>query len=282
MKTLFKSRGVWELVQEDFVDQAGSAEETKRLKEIKKKDAKALFLIQQAVHDTIFSRIAAATTSSQAWKILKKEFQGSAKVITVNFQTYRCDFETLSMRRSESVQTYLSKVSSLVNQMKSYGEDISEETVVAKVLRSPTPKFEHIVAAIEESHELSDYTFDDLTSSLQAHEERLLRSPEKDEAKVFQVKGESTYQKDKLENFANRGRGRGGFRGRGRGRGHGRGRHRGGPNKEKQHKTFQCHYYRRPGHKEAYCWQKQTDESNQASFAEKNDDEFDVPIIFLG
>ena len=97
MKTLFKSQEVWELVEEGFVDLAGSDEKAEKLKEIKKKDAKALFLIQQAVHDTIFSRIAAATTSSQAWKILKKEFQGSAKVIMIKLQTYRRDFETLSM-----------------------------------------------------------------------------------------------------------------------------------------------------------------------------------------
>ena len=60
--------------------------------------------------------------------------------------------------------------------------------------------------------------------SFQAHEERLVSSHEKNEEKAFQVKGESTYQKDKLENFANHGRGRGGFRGRGHGRGQGRSR----------------------------------------------------------
>ncbi|XP_069148053.1 uncharacterized protein [Solanum lycopersicum] len=174
MKTLFKSQGVWKLVEEGFVYLAGSNEEADKLKEIKKKDAKALSLIQQAVHDTIFSRIAAATTSSQAWKILKKKFQGSTKVITVKLQTYRRDFETLSMKSNEFVQAYLSKVSYLVNQMKSYGEDISEVIVVAKILRSLTPKFKHIVVAIEESHDLVDYTFDELMCSLQAHEERLL------------------------------------------------------------------------------------------------------------
>ncbi|XP_015078146.1 uncharacterized protein LOC107021946 [Solanum pennellii] len=204
MKTLFKSQEVLELVEEGFVDLAGSDEEAEKLKEIIKKDAKALFLIQQAVPDTIFSRIAATTTSSKAWKIVKKEFQCSAK---------------------------------------SYGEDISEETVVAKVLRSLTPKFEHIFAAIEESHDLSDYTFDELMSSLQDHEKRLLWSHEKNKEKALQVKGESTHRKDKLENIANRCRGRGGFRGRGHGRGQGRSRDRGGPNEEKQW-TFSCHYCR--------------------------------------
>ena len=57
MKTLFKSQKVWELVEEGFVDLAGSDEVAEKLKETKKKDAKALFLIQQAVHYTIFQEL---------------------------------------------------------------------------------------------------------------------------------------------------------------------------------------------------------------------------------
>ena len=41
-----------------------------------------------------------------------------------------------------------------------------------------------------------------------------------------------------------------------------------------------CHYCRKPGHKEAYCWQKEKDENNQESFAEKNDDECKLFMAF--
>ncbi|KAK2980158.1 hypothetical protein RJ640_007446 [Escallonia rubra] len=47
----------------------------------KKKDSNALVIIQQAVHDSVFSRIATSTTSKQAWSILQKEFQGDSKII---------------------------------------------------------------------------------------------------------------------------------------------------------------------------------------------------------
>ena len=81
MKTLFMSQDLWDLVSDGFVDLIDPTEdEAERLKEIKKKDARALFLIQQALDETIFSRIAAATTSFEAWETLKKEFQGSSKV----------------------------------------------------------------------------------------------------------------------------------------------------------------------------------------------------------
>lgn len=37
-----------------------------------------------------------------------------------------------------------------------------------------------------------------------------------------------------------------------------------------------------PGHKEAYCWQKQKDEANQASFAEKTEDSKLFMAVFSG
>ncbi|KAK2967493.1 hypothetical protein RJ640_010134 [Escallonia rubra] len=211
MKTLFKSQDLWELVENGYADP--DEENNNRLKENKKKDNKALLFIQQAVHETIFSRIAAATTSKEAWEILHKEFQGSSKVITVKLQSLRRDFETLFMRNNESVQDFLSRVTAIVSQMKSYGEQITDEIVVAKVLRSLTPTFDHVVAAIEESKDLTVYAFDELMGSLQAHEARLNRSLEtKNEEKAFQVREESSNQRG-------RGHNRGGFRGRSRGRG---------------------------------------------------------------
>ncbi|KAL6348546.1 hypothetical protein AAG906_013166 [Vitis piasezkii] len=184
MKTLFKSQDLWDLVENGYP----YPDEEARLKENTKKDSKALFFIQQAVHESIFSKIAAATTTKEAWTTLKTAFQGSSKVITVKLQSLRRDFETLHMKNGESVQDFLSRVAAIVNQMRSYGEDILDQTVVAKVLRSLTPKFDHVVATIEESKDLSTYSFDELMGSLQSHEVRLSRTEEKNEEKAFYTK----------------------------------------------------------------------------------------------
>ena len=68
------------------------------------------------------------------------------------------------------------------------------------------------MAVIQESKDLSKYSFDELMFSLLAHEDMLNRSFVKAEEKAFQVKGES-YYKEKLEDSGGRGRGRGGFHG---------------------------------------------------------------------
>lgn len=59
MITLFISQDLWELVEKGYQNPY----EDTRLRENRKMDSKALFFIQQAVNEVIFSRIAAATTT---------------------------------------------------------------------------------------------------------------------------------------------------------------------------------------------------------------------------
>ena len=212
MMTLFKSHGLWDLVDKGAPNPDPNQQETQ------KKDARALCFIQQAVHDAVFSKIAAATSAKEAWTTLKTAYHGSSRVTAIKLQGLRRDFETLQMKREESVQIFLSRVQEVVNQIRAFGDTVEEKTVVAKVLRSLTPKFDHVVAAIEESKDLATYTFDELMGSLQTHEARLSRSEEKSEEKAFYTKGETSGGRS----YGNtRGRGRGNGRGRGRGRGRG-------------------------------------------------------------
>ncbi|GKB46071.1 kinase-like domain-containing protein [Tanacetum coccineum] len=218
MKTLFKSQDLWDFVESGY---------------------------EEASNDE------APTSAKQAWSLLKTEYQGSAKVITVKLQSVRHDFETSYMKNNESAQEYLAKISSIVSRMRSYGDSISDEVIVAKVLRSLAPKFDHVVAAIEELKVLSTFSFDELMGSLQAHEVRINRSFAKEE-KVFQTKGESDSSSQR-----GRGRGRGGFRGRGRGRG--------------QSSSLYCTFCNKNGHTEKFCWSK----PEEAKYAEENEEQED-------
>lgn len=208
MKTLFKSQELWGFVEDGFED-AQPPEPDQQLREKRKKDSKALFMIQQALDDEIFPIIASATTSKMVWDTLKQEYLGDKKVIAVRLQSLRREFETALMTDKESVEEYLSRVSIVVQKMWSYGETMTNEHVVGKVLRSLTSKYDHVVATIKESKDMADYTFDELMGSLQAHEERLNRNGEKKEEKAFHVKGESS-NKEKTGQFSGRGKGRAG------------------------------------------------------------------------
>jgi gag-polypeptide of LTR copia-type len=69
---------------------------------------------------------------------------------------------------------------------------MEEKIVVAKVLRSLTPKFDHVVAAIEEFKNLDVYSFDELIGSLQTHESRMSKTEDKGDEKAFYMKRESS------------------------------------------------------------------------------------------
>ena len=156
MKTLLFSEDLWDIVHDGYTmlppDHTLSDVEKVKLKEDRKQDSKALFLIQQGVAESIFSRIISATKSKEAWDLLQQEFQGSTKVQMVKLQTLRRQFQNLMMQESQRVREYFTQVSDLVNQMKSLGEkEITEQKLVEKMLISLPESFDSIVTAIEES-----------------------------------------------------------------------------------------------------------------------------------
>ncbi|KAL0011261.1 hypothetical protein SO802_006369 [Lithocarpus litseifolius] len=74
------------------------------------------------------------------------------------------------MKETESIKDFNSRVAEIVNQIKSYGGKIQEKKLVEKMFQNLPKKFDHVVAAIEESKGLSVVTMNELMESLEAHE----------------------------------------------------------------------------------------------------------------
>ena len=104
----------------------------------------------------------------------------------------------------------MNRVMSINNQLKFYGEDVKDRTVIEKVLRSLSTKFDVVVAAIEEAKGLEKLTIYELMGSLLSHEERIDINKDSTLEIAFQS-----------QVYISRGRGRGRSRGRGRGRSYG-------------------------------------------------------------
>ena len=55
------------------------------------------------------------------------------------------------MKDSEDICSYITRVQTIVNQLKRNGETLTDTRVVEKILQSLTDDFENVVCAIEES-----------------------------------------------------------------------------------------------------------------------------------
>lgn len=107
MKTILRSKELWEVVNQGITVVAQGQE---NIRQTRKKNAQAMAIIQQGVHDSIFFRIVAAETSKKTWELLQAEFQGDSQVQSIKLQGLHRAFENLSMKENEGVGDYFSRV----------------------------------------------------------------------------------------------------------------------------------------------------------------------------
>ena len=67
----------------------------------------------------------------------------------VRLQTHKRTYELLHMEDSENIFDFFTRVTKLVNQIKTCGETLTTRAIVSKILTSLAPKFDHVVVSIE-------------------------------------------------------------------------------------------------------------------------------------
>ncbi|GAU45882.1 hypothetical protein TSUD_401080, partial [Trifolium subterraneum] len=208
MKVVFGFQDVWDLVSSGVepITESSSDVQKATFKVQKKRDYKALFIIHQCVSPDNFERVGDAQSSKEAWDNLEKAYGGATKVKKVRLQTYKRQFELLQMEEKESVGDFVTRVTKLVNLMKGCDETMNDQSVVEKILRSLTPRFD-IVIAIEESKDLSSTTVEEIQGILEASEQKLNERLEKGKNEVALQAQSNNGKKGKGKWSGNRGRG---------------------------------------------------------------------------
>ncbi|XP_059670646.1 uncharacterized protein LOC132316151 [Cornus florida] len=176
MENFLRSKEYWQVISDGIIGLATDTAMTEAQKiEIEGqwlKDLEAKNYLFQAIDWSILETILCKEISKQIWDSMKKMYLGSVRVKRQQLQALHTEFKMLRMKSGESVIDYFSRMMAIVNKMRIHGDKMEDVTVIEKVLRSLTPKFNYVVCSIEESKNLDDLSIDELQGSLLVHEQK--------------------------------------------------------------------------------------------------------------
>ncbi|TXG70553.1 hypothetical protein EZV62_005488 [Acer yangbiense] len=102
--------------------------------------------------ETGYEELADGVTLNEARKKeLKEARQRNASAL---------EFENIKMKENENMKEYSNRFTKLVNQMKTYGEEIFDKKIVEKLLITLPAKFDPVVTIIEETKDISNLMLD--------------------------------------------------------------------------------------------------------------------------
>jgi hypothetical protein len=99
----------------------------------------------QSIDRTIMETILVKDTAKDIWDSMRRKYSGSNKVKRAQWQALRREFEILAMKEGESIDDYFSRTLAIANKMSAQGERVAQTTIVEKILRSLTAKFNYVV-----------------------------------------------------------------------------------------------------------------------------------------
>ena len=260
MKTYLSALGfgTWDAVKKGYTPPpTGPSDEAGR--KAFECDAKARNALMCGLVDSELVKVIACKSAREIWNKLKSIHEGDDKVKEAKLQTHRAQFEGLKMNEDETIEAYMLRVNEITNAIRGLGEEIEDQVIVKKVLRSLTSRFDSKVSAIEEAKNLKTFSIDEMHGSLTAYEMRIGKAKHSDKEAAFKANNctkaktdsDDEEQSDEAEaNFVRKlKRGKGKYKGK---------------------LPFKCFNCGGIGHFISKCPYSKTDKGDQESYFEKN------------
>lgn len=171
IKVLLNAGDIMDVVNNNFPKPVDDSKPNfaDELKLWKKSDHKAQKVIVTAVEHQAMLHIMNCTTAREMWEklecIYEQKSKASIHMIQQRFYSYSKD-------PLDNMATHISKLETIVQQMKEMGETVSDSMVTTKILMTLPSCFSHFYSAWESTAQV-DQTLANLTSRLMMEEERL-------------------------------------------------------------------------------------------------------------
>jgi hypothetical protein len=183
----------------------------------------ALDALCNAVPPEMVPIIAKKETAKEAWDAITTMRVGDDCVKKAMMQQLHQKFDLTMFDDDETIEDYVLRLSGMVAQLTTLGEEVKDSEIIMKMLRSLPPRFKQITIVIKILLDVSTISVADLTWRLkekeEAFEEALTSLQQDEKLYLTEEEWDARRKKREVENHSGSGAGKG--------RGHGRGR--GGP-----------------------------------------------------
>ncbi|GKA38341.1 zinc finger, CCHC-type containing protein [Tanacetum coccineum] len=150
MQVILEANGLWEMIEPNLTTEVNT-----------KKYKTAIAYIYQSLPEEQLLLISKYKTAKEVWDALKKRHVGENRVQQAKQQTLKSKFEMLQMKENESVDSFTTKLTSIVNKEASLVLTYENSVVVRKLLNVVPDKFLQIVASIEQYLDLDEMSVDE-------------------------------------------------------------------------------------------------------------------------
>nr|GEW92076.1 ribonuclease H-like domain, reverse transcriptase, RNA-dependent DNA polymerase [Tanacetum cinerariifolium] len=162
MQIILEANGLWEMIEPNGKTQADN-----------KKDKTAMAFLYQALLQEQLLQITKHKTAKAIWDALKTTHMGEERVQQARLQTLKSDFEMLHMKEDETIDTFTTKLTTLINKAASLWHTMKDEELVRKLLNAVPDRYLQIVASIEQYSDLDEMTLEEAIGRLKTYEERI-------------------------------------------------------------------------------------------------------------
>ncbi|GJX05832.1 zinc finger, CCHC-type containing protein [Tanacetum coccineum] len=133
----------------------------------------AIAFLYQALPEEQLLQITKHKTAKTVWDALKTRHVGVNRVQQAKQQTLKSEFEMLQMEENESIESFFTRLTGIINKAASVGLTYEDSTLVRKLLNAIPDRFLQIVASIEQYSDLDEMSLDEAIGRLKTFEERL-------------------------------------------------------------------------------------------------------------
>lgn len=248
MRAILISNDILDIVEGSECIPSGDAER----KTWKKRDAKAMFILSSSMDSQQLEHLLTCESSFEMWKKLsfihEQRSESNKLILMTKFHDYR-------MSSNDSVTQHITKVENLARNLKDLGENISDITIMAKVLGSLPSKYNAFVTAWD-SVDTEKQTLENLTIRLMKEETRMTAMDESTSAlTAVNISKPHTLKSFDSKNHTQR-----------------------PENKKKEVECFYCH---KKGHISKYCRKRLRSQNSSAYKAPNRDHQGNIDAFLV-